>query len=150
MPKPISTMASKPFNVSGLDRKAMEQERLARLDKRGRDCSPEPRRVKAKKPSSPKLELLNSLKGRVAAWQLGESVDDFIRRLPPFTTSIFTCPWIWAENPHRSPRDKSPHPRIDDFTTRGMELLERSLETRRDIQKAGCNGSRSILTKKLN
>jgi hypothetical protein len=150
MPKPAWTLASKPVYISGLDRKAMEQERLVRLGKRGRDSSPEPRQVKAQKLSSPKLELFNPLEGRAEAWQLGESVDDFITRLPPFATSIFTCPWIWAENPHRNTGDKSPYPRIDDFTTRGMELLEQSLETRRDIQKAGSNGSRSVMTKQLN
>jgi hypothetical protein len=148
--KPASTMASKSFNIAGLDRKAMEQERLARTGKRGRDSSPEPCQVKALKPSSPKLELFNPQEGRAEAWQLGESVDDFIRRLPPFTTSMFTCPWIWAENPHRNPRDKSPCPRVEDFTARGMELLEQSLETRRDIQKTGSNGSRSVMTKQLN
>jgi hypothetical protein len=150
MQKPTATMAGKPLNISGLDRKAMEQGRLARAGKRERDLSPEPRQVKALKPSPPKPELFNPQEGRAEAWQLGESVDDFIRRLPPFTTSIFTCPWIWAENPHRNPRDKSPYPRVEDFTARGMELLEQSLETRRDIQKTGYNGSRSVMTKQLN
>jgi hypothetical protein len=135
-----SGISSKPFNTTGLDRKAMEQRRLARSDKRKREPSREP---------SAKPELFNPLQGRPDAWQLSESVDDFIRRLPPFTTSIFTCPWIWAENPHRNPRDKSPCPCVDDFTIRGMELLEQSLQTRRDIQKKGSGGPRGVVTKQL-
>ena len=119
----------------------MEQERLARLGKRKREPSPE---------SLPTPELFNPLQGRSDAWQLGESVDNFIRRLPPFTTSIFTCPWIWAENPHRNPRDKSPCPRVDDFTTCGAALLEQSLNTRRDIQKAGAVQPRGMVNRQLN
>ena len=142
-------MAGKQFNISGLDRKAMEQERLARLGKRGRDSSPEPRSVKSLKPSSPTLELFNPLEGQPDAWQLGESVDDFIKRLPPFTTSIYTCPWIWAHNPHRNSCDKSPSPRVEDFTSRGMRLLEQSLQMRRDIQQEGFRGPKSVMNKHL-
>ncbi|EMD63486.1 hypothetical protein COCSADRAFT_181745 [Bipolaris sorokiniana ND90Pr] len=59
-----------------------------------------------------KLELFNQLQRQLNAWQLGKSVDDFIRRLPPLTTSVFTCPWIWAENPYHNPHDKSPYPHV--------------------------------------
>jgi hypothetical protein len=148
--KPASTMASGPFNISGLDRKAMEQARLARLGRRGRDPSPEPRQVKARKSSLPTLELFNPLEGRPDAWQLGEPVDDFIRRLPPVTTSIYQCPWIWAENPHRNPRDKSPSPRVDDFISRGTRLLENSLQIRRDLRQEGFRGHKGVMNKQLN
>lgn len=123
-----------------VDRKAMEQERLARQGKRKREVSPT---------SSPKHQLFNPLEGQFYAWQLGEPVDDFIRRLPPFTTPISTCPWIWAANPHRNPRDKSPEPRVEDFTSRGIALLEESLQTRRNIQKEGARGPRGMVTRQL-
>jgi hypothetical protein len=148
-PRPASTMAAKLFDISGFDRIAMEQERLTRLGKRGRDSSPEPRPVKAMKPSSPTLELCNPLEGRPDAWQLGESVDEFIKRLPPFTTSIYIYPWIWAHNPHRNPRDKSPSPRVEDFTSRGMWLLKQSLQMRRDIQQEGFRGPKAVMNKHL-
>ncbi|CAN9190051.1 unnamed protein product [Alternaria alternata] len=125
------------FNMSGVDRKAMEQERLARSGKRKRELSP-----------IPSHELFNPLEGQEDAWQLGEPVDDFVRRLPPYNTAITTFPWIWAANPHRNPRDKSPSPRVEDFTSRGMDLLEQSLQTRRDIQKEGARGPRGM-TKQL-
>lgn len=126
------------FNMPGVDRKAMEQERLARLGKRKRELSP-----------IPSHELFNPLEGQEDAWQLGEPVDDFVRRLPPHNTAITTFPWIWAANPHRNPRDKSPSPRVDDFTSRGMNLLEQSLQIRRDIQKEGAKGPRGTVTRKL-
>jgi hypothetical protein len=98
---------------------------------------------------SPRLELFNPLQGQLDAWQLGESVDEFVRRLPPLTTSIFTCPWIWAVNPHRNPRDKSPCPRVDEFTTCGLKLLQQSLDNRRKIQESGAARPKGSLTKQL-
>jgi hypothetical protein len=135
-----ATAKTNVFNMSGIDRKAMEQERLERQGKRKREPSPVP---------SSELELFNPLEGQDDAWQLGESVDDFVRRLPPYTTSITTCPWIWAANPYRDPRDKSPSPRVQDFTSRGMDLLEQSLQTRRNIQKEGARGPRGMVTRQL-
>jgi hypothetical protein len=135
-----ATAKTNVFNMSGIDRKAMEQERLERQGKRKREPSPVP---------SSELELFNPLEGQDDAWQLGESVDDFVRRLPPYTTSISTCPWIWAANPYRNPRDKSPPPRVQDFTSRGMDLLEQSLQTRRNIQKEGARGPRGMVTRQL-
>ncbi|KAI4650973.1 hypothetical protein J4E93_003331 [Alternaria ventricosa] len=126
--------------MSGLNRQAMEQERLARQGKRKREPSPVP---------ASNLELFNPLEGQDDAWQLGEPVDDFVRRLPPYTTSISTCPWIRAANPYRNPRDKSPSPRVQDFTSRGTELLQQSLQTRRNIQKEGAKGPRGMVTKQL-
>ncbi|KAF1937858.1 DUF1917-domain-containing protein [Clathrospora elynae] len=140
-PNAGSATSSKLFNMSTIDRIAIEQERLARSGKRKRGASPEP---------APTLELFNPLQGRPDAWQLGESVDVFIKRLPPYTTSIFTCPWIWAENPHPNPRDKSAMPRVEDFTSRGTHLLAQSLESRRQIQAKGSHGLRSMVTKLLN
>jgi len=120
-----------------MDGKAIEQERLARLGE------------KRKRKREPEVEFFNPLDGRPDAWQLGEPVDEFIKRLPPATTSTSTCPWIWAVNPHRNPRDKLPSPREDDFTTRGKQLLDQSLETRRKIQEDGVQGPRAMVTKQL-
>ncbi|KAI8938647.1 hypothetical protein NX059_004517 [Plenodomus lindquistii] len=131
---------SKPFSMSGIDRQAMEQERLARQSKLKRKASPEPQ---------PRLELFNFREGSHDAWQLGESVNDFVNRLPPDTTTISTCPWIWVENPHRDPRDKSAFPRVDHFTDGGMELLEQSLSTRQQIQANGAGVPKGMVMKSL-
>jgi hypothetical protein len=148
--KASSAIASKISNFSSMDRKATEQERLAKLGKRKRDASPSPQQAKAQKPCPPTLELFNFRQGQSDAWQLGESVDDFIKRLPPFTTSMFTCPWIWAENPYRNPRDKSASPRVEYFTWRGMELLDQSLQKRHDIQAEGAHGPKGMVIRLLN
>jgi len=136
------TSASKPPASSKpsdfiLDRRAMEEERLARLGKRKREPSPEP-------------VLFNPGEGSLDAWQLGESVDDFVRRLPPLTTSVFTCAWIWAHNPHRGAHNGELSHRGDEFRSRGMDLLDQSLRSRQQIQTKGTYGPKAALTKSLN
>ncbi|KAE8843265.1 hypothetical protein PTNB73_01310 [Pyrenophora teres f. teres] len=134
-----SVVEKSEFNISGIDRKAMEQGRLARLgEKRKREPEPEP-----------EVQLFNPLEGQPDAWQLGEPIDDFIKRLPPVSTPISKCPWIWAANPHRDPCDKSPSPREDDFITRGIQLLAQSMETRQKIKDDGAKGPRAMVNRQL-
>ncbi|EUC47936.1 hypothetical protein COCMIDRAFT_34503 [Bipolaris oryzae ATCC 44560] len=120
--------------------KDLAQEHLLTSNKRKQESSSE---------QSSKPELFNRLQGQLDAWQLGESVDDFIRRLPPLTTPISKCPWIWAENPHRNPHDKPPYPNVADFTNRGMQLLHESLESRHKIHELGATQPKGSVTKKL-
>jgi hypothetical protein len=140
---PLSSLnlANKASGFFAFDRKSMEEERLARLGKRKRDAEDE---------LVEQLELFNIFEGDPYAWQLGESVDDFVKRVPPATTSALTCSWIWVSNPHRNPRNKSAGSRIAEFTERGSELMSRSLQARQDIQAKGRFGSKSTLTCALN
>ena len=142
-PGALSATTDKPFAFAfaGLDRKAMEQERLIRLGKRKRVISPEPQS---------KVELFNPRQGHLDSWQLGESVDDFVKRIHPLTTSALTCNWIWVENPHHNPGNKSTYPRVEHFTIRGLDLLEQSLQNRQAIQASGLPGAKGMLTKLLN
>jgi hypothetical protein len=134
-----STVAnSEPLNVL-IDRRAMEEARLARLGKRKREPSPEP-------------VLFNPGQGSPDAWQLGESAEDFVRRLPPLTTSIYTCAWIWCHNPHFDVHDKNKvtcH-RADEFRSRGADLLSQSLQTRQQIQSRGLHGPKATVARSLN
>ncbi|KAF1919379.1 hypothetical protein BDU57DRAFT_585560 [Ampelomyces quisqualis] len=133
-----SFTGNKPPNLL-LNRKAMEEAQLARLGKRPRDPSPEP-------------VLFNPGQGSPDAWQLGESVDEFMKRLPPLTTPVFTCPWIWVHNPHFDARDKNKvtSHRADEFRSRGNDVLDQSLQAREQIQSRGLHGPRGVLTKSLN
>jgi hypothetical protein len=72
--KPFPSANNTPLNFVQ-ERRAMQEARLARLGKRKREPSPEP-------------VLFNPGQGSPDAWQLGESPNDFVRRLPPLTTSI--------------------------------------------------------------
>lgn len=100
----VETSNASPFSMSGAVRKAMEQERLARHSKLKRTALPEPQ---------PTPELFNFRQGSHDAWQLGETSDDFVNRLPPETTPISTCPWIWVENPSRHRQDKFAPPSLN-------------------------------------
>lgn len=120
-----------------LGRRMMEKERLARLGQRKREPSPHPK-------------LFNPAQGHCNAWQLDESVDDFVRRLPPLPTSIDTSPWIWVHNPHPDIRAQSTPPCSDDFSRRGMDLLAQSLRNRQDPQAKSLYGLKAVLAKSLN
>jgi hypothetical protein len=141
VPLSSSTLANKASAFSTHDRKTMEEERLARLGKRKRD---------SQDGMAKRVELSNAFEGNPHAWQLGESADDFIKRVPPATTSALTCSWIWVSNPRRNSRDESAGPRIAEFTERGSELMRLSLQTRQDLQAKGRFGSKSTVTRALN
>ncbi|KAI9658109.1 MAG: hypothetical protein M1829_006834 [Trizodia sp. TS-e1964] len=54
-------------------------------------------------PSEPKKpELFNAYAGQTkCAWQLNETVDAFLRRIPPLSSEeVVVGPWIYAGNPH--------------------------------------------------
>lgn len=143
MPLTTSTRANRLPGPSGLDRKAMEEERLARLGKgkRKRDPSPE---------FAPRREKLNPMEGQPFSWQLGESAEEFVKRISPVTTSVAECEWIWAANPYRDPRDKATAPRVAAFKDRGAKLLADSLQKRDEIQQKGRFGARSVVTRAWN
>lgn len=136
---PSATDANLQANVNPpnfpLDRRAMEESRLARLGKRVREPSPEP-------------VLCNPGQGSPDSWQLGESVDDFVRRVPPLTTA--DCAWIWAHNPRRDPHEGSTSHNVNEFRSRGKDLLDQSLQSRQQIQKKGAHGPQAAMTKALN
>ncbi|KAH3920329.1 hypothetical protein HBI56_068580 [Parastagonospora nodorum] len=131
-----ATLSSSAFPI---DRRAMEEARLARLGKRKREPPPE-------------AVLFNPGQGSPDAWQLGESAEDFVRRLPPLTTSINTCAWIWAHNPHFDVRDKNKviSHRADDFRSLGTQLLGESLQARQQIQSHNLHGPKAAITRSLN
>jgi hypothetical protein len=167
-----SISAKQPSGLSGLVRTSMEEERLARLDKRRRTPSPErpfKSNIKASaseaklkrdtpKPSNSLLSneqtvplpvLFNNREGCPDSWQLGESVGDFLARLPPLTTSAIWHEWIWVSNPDRDSHGDSKWPQLDEFKPRGLQLLEESLQTRRAIQ-AESQKPKGTITRLLN
>jgi len=142
MPLTTSTRANRLPGFSGLDRKAMEEERLGRLGngKRKREPSSE---------AMPQ-EKSNPMEGQPFAWQLGESAEAFVKRVPPLTTSAVACDWIWAANPYCEPSDPSVAPRVAELKDRGAKLLADSLQKRNEIQEKGRLGPRSTVTRAWN
>ncbi|KAF2445813.1 DUF1917-domain-containing protein [Karstenula rhodostoma CBS 690.94] len=83
-------------------------------------------------------------------WQLSEMVEDFVRRLPPVSTSTYDHEWIWVHNPHQQIQSKSKVADVNNFTIRGRELLARSLQAREDIQLDVQKKNKSLITRRLN
>lgn len=59
----------------------------------------------------PQVALYNPYAGQVNSWQLDESVEAFLQRLPPRTTQVSeSIPWIFITNPFRkAPKSIAAH-----------------------------------------
>ncbi|KAK5259004.1 hypothetical protein LTR20_008862 [Exophiala xenobiotica] len=74
----------------------------------------------------------NYYEGQELAKQLAESLADFLKRLPPSTTTTARGPWIWIANPYPSLQRNSAGKRVTDpesqdvaaFRQLGTRLLE--------------------------
>lgn len=68
----------------------------------------------------------NPWEGDEMAKQLGETLDTFLARLPPSTTTITSGPWIWIANPTSPLRPLQID--VAGFKTSGNDLLEEYLD----------------------
>lgn len=64
----------------------------------------------------------NPWEGDQMAKQLDETLDNFLVRLPPSTTTVASGPWIWIANPSSSQRPLQID--VAGFKTSGNELME--------------------------
>ena len=98
----------------------------------------------------PQPRLSNPGEGKPNCWQLGETADDFVERLPPTTTSRMLYEWIWAHNPHEKSHNLSAPPRIHEFTVRGESLLAANRKTRENIKMGYAKNVQSVASRRLN
>ncbi|KAF2477957.1 DUF1917-domain-containing protein [Lindgomyces ingoldianus] len=94
-------------------------------------------------------DLHNIYQGKPDAWQLGESVDDFVRRLPPLTTPVAVCPWIWAANPYRNGQRTSGRAKTLELVQSGAELLQQSKQRRMEIEQKHSRESKGAVARML-
>jgi Basophilic leukemia-expressed protein Bles03 len=106
----------------------------------------------------------NPYEGMFSARQLGESVDDFLERLPPSTTTVTEIiPWIYIANPYRkAPKrdeldqkesDEAPPDEESDwakFVVLGGNLLEELTMIRNSIEKEKVGKAKAAITKAIN
>ncbi|KAF2687722.1 DUF1917-domain-containing protein [Lentithecium fluviatile CBS 122367] len=100
--------------------------------------------------SLPAPELFNLGQGQSNFWQLGETAADFVKRLPPLSTSRTICEWIWVQNPYPQGRDISASSETVEFMSRGQSLLQRSLQIRNDIQAESASHAKATTSRTLN
>jgi hypothetical protein len=111
----------------------------------------EPQRLTRRARAMSGSDLHNVYQGKPDAWQLGESVGDFLRRLPPLSTPKSFCPWIWVANPHPDGRDRSRRSHVSsEFIPRGKQLLQQALVERENIRRANAQEPRGKVNRLLN
>lgn len=119
--------------------------------------------------AAPKAEkitvtLYNPYDGEQRARQLGETVDEFLERLPPATTPATEGePWILIANPYRrvskskysgaklaneAPPDDCAD--LAQFVVRGNQLLEQLTGLRHEVEKNNTGKAKAIITKAFN
>ncbi|TGO20274.1 hypothetical protein BPAE_0316g00050 [Botrytis paeoniae] len=107
-----------------------------------------------------KATLYNPYAGQACAWQLDESIDDFLRRLPPRTTEVTpSTPWIFVTNPFRkAPKgiavnDEAPPGEHSDWArcvTEGNRLLDELITIRNAIEKENSKKSTVAIDRMIN
>ncbi|KAL8833450.1 MAG: hypothetical protein Q9170_004259 [Blastenia crenularia] len=98
--------------------------------------------------SSPSKPLYNLYEGQSCGRQLNESVEEFLKRLPPLTTRVsLSCPWIYIANPHASSRPTD----YDQggFMEAAEELLAEFTSKKNDIEKSMAGKAKASITRKL-
>ncbi|KAK7992295.1 hypothetical protein PG996_012692 [Apiospora saccharicola] len=111
-------------------------------------------------------QLHNPYSGYKYAWQLDETVDKFLKRLPPATTNESeVCPWIFICNPYidrkhkslaqnqhvRGSEDEAPEDELSDiprFIEGGSERLSMVAEFSNFMRKS--SKSRAVITREVN
>lgn len=92
--------------------------------------------------------LHNVYEGHSSGRQLGETVDVFLMRLPPLTTSIHHAgPWIYIANPHSEYRSTKEH--LKALEEGGKRLLDEFDATRVGIEAGMADKAKSTVTRKI-
>jgi hypothetical protein len=108
--------------------------------------------------------LYNPYEGSLSGRQLGETVDEFLERLPPATTSVTDIiNWIYIANPYRKApkrdehgqkeRDEAPPDEESDwaqFVVLGGNLLEELTTIRHLIEKEKAGKPKATITRAVN
>jgi hypothetical protein len=114
--------------------------------------------------AAPAVTLYNPYEGLFSARQLGETVDDFLERLPPATTLVTeTIHWIYIANPYRrapnrddkdqKESDEAPPDEKSDwaqFVVLGENLLEELITIRHKIEKEKAGKPKATITRAVN
>ncbi|KAL8915430.1 MAG: hypothetical protein Q9172_006865 [Xanthocarpia lactea] len=96
----------------------------------------------------PNKPLYNPYEGSICGRQLNETVEEFLKRLPPLTTTVSSeYPWIFIANPHATSRP------TDRDQTRFMKVAERMLDAfskkKNEIEASMAGKPKGSVTRKL-
>ncbi|KAB8293320.1 hypothetical protein EYC80_007645 [Monilinia laxa] len=109
---------------------------------------------------TPKVARYNPYEGQICAWQLDETVEAFLQRLPPRTTQCSeSIPWIYITNPYRkvpkgiAVNEEAPPGEDSDWgkcVTEGNRLLEELITIRNTIEKQNAKKSTIAINRLIN
>lgn len=111
--------------------------------------------------------LYNPYEGNPCGRQLGETVEEFLTRLPPATTQVsLQLPWIYIANPYlKAPSAIKPEHSQEEVTAEGPpdedsdwakfvvlagNLLEELTGIKHEIEKKNVGKAKSTITRQLN
>jgi hypothetical protein len=100
-----------------------------------------------KRPKLPKGGLHNRWEGREDSWQLHETIDDFISRLPVLGSS-WVGPWLWVANPYAD-RDAEPEMRHAEFMELAPQLLLDYKNEKLQVTENNPNTAQGVINRKL-
>jgi hypothetical protein len=93
-------------------------------------------------------KLYNPWEGDEMAKQLSETLDTFLSRLPPSTTTVASGPWIWIANPFFSQRPFRSD--VAGFKTSGNELLQEYMHRKANFEAQNPGMPPGSITRMLN
>ncbi|KAL8851111.1 MAG: hypothetical protein Q9221_004007 [Calogaya cf. arnoldii] len=105
-------------------------------------------KLEAASSTSPSKPLYNPYEGSICGRQLNEPVEDFLKRLPPLTTTrSLQYPWIFIANPHATsrPTDRDQA----GFTKVAEELLLAFSDKTDEIETSMAGKPKGSVTRKL-
>jgi len=88
--------------------------------------------------------LYNPYEGVRSAWQLTETVDEFLERVPPLFHRLENVPWIWIANPHTPKKSKvveEEDQTFVDFVSGGRFLLDGYMEHKEQLLATGVSAT---------
>lgn len=99
-------------------------------------------------PPPPSSAPFNPYADDPAAYQLHETISEFIDRLRPSTSTLATAgPWIWIANPHS--RARLTDADVGGFKQLAHRLLEKFMQHRRSLEEAHPDKPASSITRML-
>jgi hypothetical protein len=107
------------------------------------------------------VTLYNPYEGYRGGRQLGETVDEFLERLPPQTTTTQLVDWIYIANPYRKAPKRTDEQMAKEgpleeesdwaeFVRRGGELLEELTRRRHSVEKQMSEKSKASVSRAFN
>lgn len=106
-------------------------------------------KLPAESSESPSARPYNPYEGDPSAKQLAETVEEFLSRLPPSTTTLASTgyPWIWIANPHSTYRPSGPD--VAGYRSAGLAMFSEYLDVKHELESKNPTKSSAAINRML-